>query len=170
LESDVGEYIRSNLGQEVLEVADTISARELTDEEISKITGFRINDVRSSLYRLYDFRLAFYRRSRDPKTGWFIYHWRMDSDSRTRVLNGQKKKEIEVLQRRLEYEQSNIFFVCKAGNCSRFTFEVAADNGFKCPNCGSMLEHHDNSGIVESLQIRIRRLEEGIESDNGESG
>ena len=159
MERDLGEYIKANLGQEVLQVADTISARELTDEEISKITGFRINDVRSSLYRLYDFRLAFYRRSRDPKTGWFIYHWRMDSDSKSRVLEGQKQKELEVLKSRLDYEEQNIFFVCKAGNCSRFTFEIAADNGFKCPNCGSMLEHHDNSSIVLSLKTRIEQIE-----------
>jgi len=158
LEQDIGEYIKANLGQEVLQVANTISARELTDEEISKITGFRINDVRSSLYRLYDFRLAFYRRSRDPKTGWFIYHWRMDSEGKDRVLEGQKQKELEVLKSRLDYEEQNIFFVCKAGNCSRFTFEIAADNGFKCPNCGSMLEHHDNSSIVVSLKTRIEQI------------
>jgi transcription initiation factor TFIIE subunit alpha len=159
LEQDLGEYIKANLGQEVLQVANTISARELTDEEISKITGFRINDVRSSLYRLYDFRLAFYRRSRDPKTGWFIYHWRMDSEGKDRVLEGQKQKELEVLKSRLDYEEQNIFFVCKAGNCSRFTFEIAADNGFKCPNCGSMLEHHDNSSIVVSLKTRIEQIQ-----------
>lgn len=158
MEQDIGEYIKANLGQEVLQVANTISARELTDEEISKITGFRINDVRSSLYRLYDFRLAFYRRSRDPKTGWFIYHWRMDSEGKDRVLEGQKQKELEVLKSRLDYEEQNIFFVCKAGNCSRFTFEIAADNGFKCPNCGSMLEHHDNSSIVVSLKTRIEQI------------
>jgi transcription initiation factor TFIIE subunit alpha len=159
LERDLGEYIKANIGDEALIVADTISARELTDEEISKITGFRINSVRSSLYRLYDLRLAFYRRSRDPKTGWFIYHWRMDSEGRVKVLQGQKDRDLGVLRSRLEYEEENVFFVCKAGNCSRFPFEVAADNGFKCPNCGSMLEHHDNSGIVSSLKVRIERLE-----------
>lgn len=159
MERDLGEYIKANIGDEALTVADTISARELTDEEISKITGFRINNVRSSLYRLYDYRLAFYRRSRDPKTGWFIYHWRMDMEGRVKVLEGQKQRDLNILKSRLEYEEKNIFFVCKAGNCSRFTFEIAADNGFKCPNCGSMLEHHDNSGIVSSLKMKITDLE-----------
>lgn len=159
MERDLGEYIKANIGDEALTVADTISARELTDEEISKITGFRINNVRSSLYRLYDYRLAFYRRSRDPKTGWFIYHWRMDMEGRVKVLEGQKQRDLNILKSRLEYEEKNIFFVCKAGNCSRFTFEIAADNGFKCPNCGSMLEHHDNSGIVSSLKMKIKDLE-----------
>lgn len=158
MERDLGEYIKANIGDEALTVADTISARELTDEEISKITGFRINNVRSSLYRLYDYRLAFYRRSRDPKTGWFIYHWRMDMEGRVKVLEGQKQRDLNILKSRLEYEEKNIFFVCKAGNCSRFTFEIAADNGFKCPNCGSMLEHHDNSGIVSSLKMKIKDL------------
>lgn len=158
MERDLGEYIKANIGDEALTVADTISARELTDEEISKITGFRINNVRSSLYRLYDYRLAFYRRSRDPKTGWFIYHWRMDMEGRVKVLEGQKQRDLNILKSRLEYEEKNIFFVCKAGNCSRFTFEIAADNGFKCPNCGSMLEHHDNSGIVSSLKTKIKDL------------
>ena len=161
LERDLGEYIRANLGDEALVVADTIAARELTDEEIAKITGFRINDVRSALYKLYDYRLAFYRRTRDPKTGWFVYHWRMDSDGR-KVLQGQKKRDLMVLRSRLEYEEQNIFFVCKTGNCSRFTFEVAADNGFRCPNCGSMLEHHDNSAIIENLRRRIRELEQAL--------
>ncbi len=167
MELDLGEYIRANISEEALVVADTIWSRELTDEEISKITGFRINNVRSALYRLYDCRLAFYRRSRDPKTGWFVYHWRMDSDSRSKVLSNQRQKDLRVLRSRLEYEEQNIFFVCKAGNCSRFTFEIAADNGFKCPNCGSMLEHHDNSGIVSNLRVRITRLESGSDGEVG---
>ncbi len=165
MDTDLGEYIEANLGDDVLAVADVISARELTDEEISKILGIRVNDVRSALYQLYDKRLAFYRRSRDPKTGWYVYHWRMDSEGREKVLDGEKKKDLGVLKSRLEYEESNIFFVCKTGNCSRFTFEVAADNGFKCPNCGSMLEHHDNSKIVANLKSKIEDIERALSGE-----
>lgn len=165
MEKDLREYIETNLGDEVLTVAETISSRELTDEEISKITGIRVNDIRSALYQLYDKRLAFYRRSRDPDTGWYVYHWRMDPEGRERVLDGVKEKDLETLQERLEYEQENIFFVCRTGNCSRFTFDIAADNGFKCPNCGSMLEHHDNSKIIANLESKIEELEGQLSGD-----
>jgi transcription initiation factor TFIIE subunit alpha len=47
---------------------------EITDDEIANKTGIRLNSVRKILYKLYDHSLVSLRRTRDPKTGWFIFH------------------------------------------------------------------------------------------------
>ena len=53
---------------------------EITDDEIATKTGIRLNSVRKILYKLYDHSLVSLRRTRDPKTGWFIFHWRLQPD------------------------------------------------------------------------------------------
>ena len=39
-----------------------------TDEEIAKETGIKLNVVRKILYKLYDLKIANYKRSKDPET------------------------------------------------------------------------------------------------------
>ena len=53
------------------------SVNEITDDEIANKTGIRLNIVRRILYKLYDHSLVSLRRTRDPKTGWFIFHWKL---------------------------------------------------------------------------------------------
>ena len=53
---------------------------ETTDDEIAGKTGIRLNAVRKILYKLYDHSLVGLRRTRDPKTGWFIFHWKLQPD------------------------------------------------------------------------------------------
>ena len=53
---------------------------EITDDEIATKTGIRLNSVRKILYKLYDHSLVSLRRTRDPKTGRFIFHWRLQPD------------------------------------------------------------------------------------------
>jgi len=63
------DFLEELLGEEGVEVANIIYEKEATDEEISKITHLRINNVRRALYKLYDNRLATYRRIKDKETG-----------------------------------------------------------------------------------------------------
>ena len=54
---------------------------EITDDEIANKTGIRLNSVRKILYKFYDHSLVSLRRTRDPKTGWFIFHWKIEFTS-----------------------------------------------------------------------------------------
>src|SRR4030067_3527738 len=67
--------------EEAVKLIETLKGNEeTTDEEIATKTGIRLNTVRKILYKLYDHSLVSLRRTRDPKTGWFIFHWRLQPD------------------------------------------------------------------------------------------
>ena len=58
-----------------------------TDEEIAEKTGIRLNLVRKILYKLYDLKLASYKRSKDPETQWFTYSWKFEKDEVVRFIS-----------------------------------------------------------------------------------
>ena len=60
-------------GEHGYDVAATLIDKELTDDEVAKKTGMRVNLVRKILYDLYDSRVVGYRRVRDESSGWYTY-------------------------------------------------------------------------------------------------
>lgn len=158
------EFLEGLLGEGGVEVASTIYDNEYTDEEIAKETSIRVNTVRKVLYRLYDNRLASYRRTRDKKTGWYIYYWKMDLNKASEVMRSLEKEYLEKLMKRLEYEQGNMFFSCNNG-CDKVVFDVASEHDFKCPDCSSTLSFVDNSDIIKNLEDQISKLQTGMEEN-----
>ncbi|TET76505.1 MAG: hypothetical protein E3J43_06945, partial [Candidatus Heimdallarchaeota archaeon] len=71
------EVVDDIAGEEVRKVTLVLlnADQETTDEEISEKLDMRLNQVRKSLYKLYDLQLATFRRIRDKSTGWFVYFW-----------------------------------------------------------------------------------------------
>ncbi|MEM3581323.1 MAG: transcription factor, partial [Candidatus Bathyarchaeia archaeon] len=70
---------------------------EITDDELANKTGIRLNNVRKILYKLYDHSLVSLRRTRDPKTGWFIFHWKLQPDQLEGFILSQKRRVFEKL-------------------------------------------------------------------------
>jgi transcription initiation factor TFIIE subunit alpha len=157
------EFLEGLLGEGGVEVASTIYDNEYTDEEIAKETNIRVNTVRKVLYRLYDNRLASYRRTRDKKTGWYIYYWKMDLNKASEVMRSLEKEYLQQLMERLEHERNNMFFSCDNG-CDKVIFDVASENDFRCPGCNGRLSYVDNSSLVRSLEEQIKKLETGMEN------
>jgi transcription initiation factor TFIIE subunit alpha len=131
---------------------------EITDDEIATKTGIRLNSVRKILYKLYDHSLVSLRRTRDPKTGWFIFHWRLQPDQLEGFILSQKRRVLEKLDIRLEYEKNHDFYYCYNPGCKRIPFEDAVELVFKCPTCGKALMHYDNKKIMESLTKKVDML------------
>ena len=156
-------FLEELLGEGGVEVASTIYDNEYTDEEIAKETGIRVNTVRKVLYRLYDNRLASYRRTRDKKTGWYIYYWKMDLNKASEIMRNLEREYLQTLVQKLEYERNNMFFSCGNG-CEKIVFDSASENNFKCLECDSMLSYYDNSDIIRNLEDQIRRLQAGMEN------
>jgi len=153
------------VGEDAVNVAMALSKRkEATDEEISQETGIRLNDVRKILYKLHNFNLATYRRIRDDSTGWFTYFWQINKERVYDLIKSRKKLVLEKLKERLEYEKSKMFFYCPNDGDTRLTFEEAMESSFKCPKCGNVLQHFDNSEIIKILEEKIRELEDEIDS------
>ena len=146
-------------GEDATKVIDILkTVNEITDDEIAIKTGIRLNLVRKILYKLYDHSLVSLRRTRDEKTGWFIFHWKLQPDQLEGFILNQKRRVIEKLQTRLDYEKGHDFYYCGTPSCRRVTFEEAMELLFQCPTCGKQLNHFENGQMMESLAKKIEQL------------
>jgi len=147
-------------GSEIFRVLSK-SSKELLDEDIVKRTKIDEQEVRRVLYELHNIGLVTYKKMRNPNDNRYIYYWRIDATRINHVLLSRKKAVLEKLKERLQYEESNSFFVCPVDGV-RLTYDEALENDFKCPRCGGELVMEDNSKIVEKLRKIIGELEEEI--------
>ncbi len=151
------EILNQIAGEHGLQVVKTISGKELSDDEVAKRTGMRINLVRRILYELYDNRIVNYRRTRDENSGWYIYYWELDPERALGYVNMNRRLLLQKLEEQLEREKNNMYFSCDNG-CPKLPFEQAAENDFKCPKCRGKLESYNNSNVVTSLEHKVQSL------------
>ena len=145
--------------EEAVKIIDTLKGvNEITDDQIASQTGIRLNSVRKILYKLYDRSLVALRRSRDENTGWFVFHWRLQPDQLEGFILNQKRRVLEKLQVRLEYEKSHDFYYCFTLGCRRFPFEEAVEIVFRCSTCNKPMMHFDNGRLIETLNKKILEL------------
>ncbi len=158
IEKFVGPY-----GVRVFEVL-VKSNKELLDTEIANIAAIGEQEVRRALYELHNLGLVTYRKRRNPEDSRYIYHWKIDAARINQVLLQRKKLVLRKLKERLEFEESNTFYVCPVDGV-RLTFDEAMENDFRCPRCGEMLVFEDNSVVKERLKEIIRKLEEEVSNE-----
>jgi transcription initiation factor TFIIE subunit alpha len=147
-------------GEEAVVVINALQEiGEATDDQLATKTGVRINNIRKILYRLYDHSLVTNKRLRDEKTGWFIFLWRPQPDQVAGFIRTQKRRILEKMKMRLDYEKQHDFYACDTPEDERLTFEQAMEFVFRCPKCNKALKHFDNQPIVSTLEDRIKLLE-----------
>ncbi|MCL5876877.1 MAG: transcription factor [Candidatus Bathyarchaeota archaeon] len=139
-------------------IAHLKGVEEITDDEIANKTAIRLNSVRKILYKLYDHSLVSLRRTRDPKTGWFIFHWRLQPDQLEGFILSQKRRVLEKLNVRLDYEKNHDFYYCGSQECKRVPFEEAVELVFHCSGCGKPLVHFANEIMIERLSEKVEIL------------
>ncbi|MFX0057826.1 MAG: transcription factor [Candidatus Hodarchaeota archaeon] len=146
-DEDITENVKERIDSENREVDF-----EPDDTEILKL-----NTVRKTLYKLYNEKLAQFRRIRDKSTGWFIYYWWHEFDLLDEIILEKRKLIEQKLRDRLEFEENNYFFVCRdcQDSNSKYNFEEAYEMNFRCPNCGGSLEAQDNQKIIQFLKEKI---------------
>ncbi len=125
-----------------------------TDEEIAEKTEIRLNIVRKVLYKLYDAKLASYKRSKDPETQWYTYTWKFDNNEVNEQIENKATNIINNLEKQLQNEENGMFFVCP-NDKSRFDFDNATETGFICPQCGEEIIYEDNSPKIEKIKAKI---------------
>ena len=131
-------------------ILDCLFTAEVTDEQIAEATGIKLNFVRKILYKLFDAGIATYTRKKDPETQWFTYYWKFDSRKAAKILEREYKKHNNEIKESIEFEETNMFFVCPNG--CRYPFDEATDYQFMCPKCNEKLEFQDNSEIINNLK------------------
>lgn len=155
------ELLNQLAGEHGCTVVKTIFGEELTDDEVAKRTGIRLNLVRRILYDLYDNRVVSYRRVRDESSGWYIYYWKMDPERALDYVSANKRALLQKLEEQLEREKTTMYFGCE-DSCPKVPFDLAAENDFRCPRCGKRLELYDNSSTLTSLERRVQSLRQQL--------
>lgn len=158
---ETNSVLLETVGEEGLDVVQCLLDKEETDEKISEETGLRLNTVRKILYRLYDYRLASYVRTKDKEIGWYTYTWKLNLTRMSDIMLVRKKHIIGELHEMLDFERDHVFFSC-SNDAMKYSFDAATETGFKCPSCNSALEYVDNQQNVTELEKRIRKLEREI--------
>ncbi len=152
-------------GEEYVKVARALlNTEDVTDEEIASATGLKINIVRKVLYDMFGKALITGIRVKDEKKGWFVYRWRAKQDQVDNFIENQKKKILDRLHKRLEYEESTEFYHCGNHDCQRVKFDAAVDLFFKCPNCKAPLNMVDNTKVKEALRFKIDQITTDVSS------
>ena len=147
-------------GEEAVTIVKSLKKLgEGTDEIIANDCAIRLNTVRKVLYKLYDHGLVSCTRVRDEKTGWFIFYWRLQPDQLDAFIRSRKKRALDKLKQRLDFERNHTFFVCKTDVEIRVTFEEAMESSFKCGKCGNQLDSSENAAMVSILESKIEKLE-----------
>jgi len=137
---------------------------EALDDEIARNVGLKLNEVRRALYALSEQGLVSYRRVRDKDTGWYIYYWTVNRSQIPQIIKHRKKVTLMKLKERLKFEEENDFYICPEDG-TRYTFDEALENEFKCYRCGSPLVHFDNEHLIEALKKRIAELEKLLKEE-----
>jgi len=148
-------------GEEALPIVEYIKTRKnISEFKVAEALELEINQVRRILYRLFDNSLCTYNRKKDSKKGWYISYWTFNLKRIKFVLENMKKNQLELLNKRLkrELDTDNNFYMC-SNYCKRMTFHDAADIDFKCPECGKLLNHSDNTKTVQRIKDQISELE-----------
>jgi transcription initiation factor TFIIE subunit alpha len=119
-----------------------------------------IQVVRNVLYRLHTYNLVTYKRRKDRKKGWYISYWTFHTNRIKELIGNLKKEKLEHFRQRLENEKANVnnFYICPKA-CSRMDFEKAAEQNFKCPECGSIMAQQDNARTIDFLKEKIKEIE-----------
>lgn len=149
------------MGDDTVAVAEYLLENpEATDEEIAEDLELNIKTVRNSLFKLNEQSLARFRRIRNSETGYFIYHWVIESSKMRDMINRRKNKIITLLQQRINYEEDNLLYHCGNEECQPMTLDQAYGNDFVCVSCGAQTDQMDNSVRVEFLEAVIDTLRE----------
>ncbi len=159
----VKEFVEKCAGKEALDVLKHFlkSRKALKDEDIAKKTGMRVTEVRTILNRLHYRGIANYTKTRDDKTGWYTYTWRIDTKKIVELIIEEQKELLKKLEKEREMRESYTIFECKAG-CSEFPFEIAAEYQFKCPYCGKDMVCIDSATKKRNLSRQINRIKKVI--------
>ena len=156
------DIVREVVGPEVVPVVKVlIKRRNLSEFKLAELIKLEINVTRHLLYKLYDMTLVSFVRKKDKKKGWYIYYWTFNDKRVKEIAESALTSKVDRLKERLERERSSQFYMCK-NKCMRLDFDQSSDFGFKCPECGELLDFVDNSSIIRELEKQIVDLQQMV--------
>lgn len=152
--------VAAEYGERVVDVL--AEKREATGVEIADEAGVKKKFVRRTLEKLYERRAVSPRRTKDSKTGWISFLWRLEPLQALKRLKEKKRSLLQESKEKLRHEREVGFFACE-NRCVRVEFDEAMETDFECPECGKELHESDNSDVIRSLEERIEKLERELD-------
>ncbi len=131
----VTDYFSVNFGENSVKVIKA-AMEEMTDDAIAARCKLKVAEVRAILNKLYNYKLAEYKRIKDRDTGWFSYLWKIDVSNVLSVIQIQINSKIDELDQKVEKMNTDLLYYCP--NCSKtnlIQFDLAMDLSFRCPHC-----------------------------------
>ena len=152
------EFITEIVGNAGVPVTKILKKRKSVSEtEIARSIKKDINETRNLLYHLHHNNIVTFSKKKEGKKGWYNYYWSFNRKQLSPLFVGSRRQQLKVVSRRLEREKTSYFFMCQNG-CMRFEFSTAMEMGFKCPECGCLLNQQDNYEDIRRLEEDMKRI------------
>jgi transcription initiation factor TFIIE subunit alpha len=150
----VYDTVKEVVGEDSLKIIEYLKDKKnISDFKIAEKVDRDIHEVRNILYRLYNHNLVSYYRKKDRQKGWYISYWTFNKKRVKELLDKTSKEKLSKYTQRLKD-----FYLCPNA-CVRVGFEKAVDLEYRCPECGSILNHQDNTKTIDFLKTKIKELE-----------
>ena len=149
------------VGEDAVPIVQYLKGKKnISEFKIAESIKTEVNSVRKMLYAMQTSNLVSYYRKKDRQKGWYISYWTLKPESFDYLSLATKQQKLQQFKERLHKEETNegLFYICPT-LCVRLEFEKAADISFKCPECGSTLQHQDNIKTIEQLRAKIGEIE-----------
>jgi len=156
----ITETVKEIIGEDSLEIVEYLrDKKNISDFKIAEKTKRDIHEIRNILYRLYNHNLVSYYRKKDRQKGWYISYWTFNKKRIKDLMDNLHHSKIEKFTERLQEEELNKgnIYMCPSA-CIRVNFDKATDFEFKCPECGTILNHQDNEKTITFLRDKIKEL------------
>ena len=153
--------VKEVVGEDSIEIIEYLKDKKnISDFKIAEKVDRDIHDVRNILYRLYNHNLVSYYRKKDRQKGWYISYWTFNKRKIKELLDKTTRDKLSKYTYRLREEEANLgnFYLCPNA-CVRVGFEKAVDLEYRCPECGNILNHQDNTKTIEFLRTKIKELQ-----------
>ncbi len=155
IEEDV---ISEMIGEEAIPILNMLKeGKSISEFKISKVLKKEINEIRHILYKLHGLDLVDFERKKDDDKGWYVYFWLYKPKTMKHISSVHKKTKLTRMVERLEREKNHEFYIC-TNKCTRLNFDTAFDFGYKCPECGTVLDYEEKNGKVTHLEKEVEKM------------
>ncbi len=125
------------------------------DEIVSNKKNMKAPIIRKWLNLMHDKSIVEFNRTKDKKTGWFTYFWKIRPDKVVEFTVSDINKEIEKLTKEIEEIKAHNF-VC---DCKTWTSTEALESDFVCQECEKVVMEKDDDKLIAEMENKKKVLE-----------
>jgi transcription initiation factor TFIIE subunit alpha len=153
------EILSETLSKDHITIIERLS-KPKQDEELAEELNLKATIIRTLLNDLHAKSLVEYDRTKNKRTGWYTYIWKVREDKLKEYVQSYLENKLDQLSSGIDQETGMVIFNC---SCSRVPFDVAFENNFFCSKCNKKFEEFNNKKMVTHLKTEIARINSLLE-------